>query len=516
MRHHVGNSRLYVEIAAVVVAIGLLASVNLPAPLHGDAALYQLGARAMASGDMIYRDFWDLKQPGIYLFHWFAGSLFGFTETGLHSFELLCMLAFAVLQVVVLRRHLTYQWLAPAVPLLTIGGYYALSTEWHLTQPAILLSAPLFLVLALLTAPATRWRSFLAGSAAAVAVLFKFAVAPVAFTLLFASWYIDRYARGTSAVNLWRDRLLPALTGGAAVALFMALWLNRHHALQPFLWILHTWIPLALEVRGAHPVDRVVSSTIWFVRSFTPLLLLAPFAWVGWRGLGAERLFVLALAWLISATVCIAIEPFAGWEFDFLMLVPPLGVLAVRGVDGLLAAFGPGASPRALMRIAAVIVGLALIPTAGAWGGKARRLVAHAGLAWADDHAFQRAVSPRYQEVWDATAFLRETGAASGPIYVFGDPLVHMLARRPQAGSVHGWAWELQPPVIWRRLESELLSQPPMFIFAEPSYDSMVTSQSPALRAMLDRDYSVKKADGMGTWYVHRDATDPEQIERSR
>ena len=105
--------KLGLEIAAVTAATGLAGWVNLPMPLHGDAALYQLGAKAMADGGVLYRDFWDLKQPGIYLFHWFAGSLFGFTETGLHRLELLYMLAFSVLQLVVLRRYLTLQVACP-------------------------------------------------------------------------------------------------------------------------------------------------------------------------------------------------------------------------------------------------------------------------------------------------------------------------------------------------------------------------------------------------------------------
>ena len=499
--------KLGLEIAAVTAATGLAGWVNLPMPLHGDAALYQLGAKAMADGGMLYRDFWDLKQPGIYLFHWFAGSLFGFTETGLHRLELLYMLAFSVLQLVVLRRYLTFKWLAPAAPILTVGNYYALTTEWHLTQPAILLSAPLFCVLALLTAPATRWRSILAGSASAVAVLFKFVVAPVVVALFLASWYIDRRARGATATRLWRDRLLPALGGGLVVAAAMVIWLDRHDALQPFAWILHTWAPLALQVRGTHPLGRIASSTIWFARAFAPLLVLAPFARVRWRGLAEERLFVLALVWLITGALSIMTEPFAGWEFDFLMLITPLGILAVRGVQGLLAAAGDRLAPPGLVRAAACILALAAMPSAGSWAGKARRLVVHSSLASAEDHAFQRAVSPRYEQIWHSTAFLREDDAVAGPIYVFGDPLIHTLSRRASASSVHGWAWELQPPVIWQRLESELVSEPPMFIFAEPTYDAMISRQSPGLRAMLDRDYSVHAVDELGTWYARRNGS---------
>ena len=474
-------------------------------PLHGDAALYQLGAKTIADGGMLYRDFWDLKQPGIYLFHWLAGIFFGFTETGLHALELLYMLAFSVLQLVVLRRYLAFRWLAPAVPLLTVGSYYALSTEWHLTQPAVLLSPPLFCVLALFTAPATRWRSVLAGAAGTVAVLFKFVLAPVVATMFLANWAIDRNTQSASTSKLWRDRLLPALSGILFVICATAWWLDRHDALQPFMWIIHTWAPLALQFRGAHPFDRVLLSTTWFGLAFAPLLLLAPFAWMGWRGLAKERLFILAFVWLAAGTISIWTEPFAGWSFDFFMLITPLGILAVRGVQGLLAT-GSGLTPRQRVVAAAIVFALAGVPSVNSWARKLRLLTTYSHLTSHADYAFQRAVSPRYERVWQSTAFLREEGAEPGPIYVFGDPIIHTLSRRPSASAIHGWAWELQPPLIWHRIESELLERQPSFIFADPGYDMMLTLQSPMLRAMLDRDYAVSMVDELGTWYARRAA----------
>lgn len=498
------KARIGLELLAVIVVIGVLGWVNVPMPLHGDAALYQLGAKALAAGEMIYRDFWDLKQPGIYLFHWSAGSTFGFTESGLHAFELLYMLGFAALQLIVIRRRLVLPWLAPAVPLLSVGAYYAISTEWHLTQPAMLLSAPLFCLIALLTAPAARWRSLLAGAAGAAAMLFKFAVAPVVVILFVTSWVMDRRAGDRPEIRSWLDRLLPALAGAAAVIGAVVLWLARHDALEPFAWVLHTWTPLALEVRGAHPVGRLFSSSLWFLLAFAPQLLLSLFARERWRGVASERLFVLAFAWLAGGLASVLVEPFAGWEFDFLMLATPLAILAVRGLEGLLLSMGAAMKPRLALRAAILTVALALVPAGAPWSDKALRMVAHASLASADDHAFQRAVSPRYELVWQSTAFLRADGSTPGPIYVFGDPLIHTLSRRTNASSIHGWAWELQPAIIWERLEQELLGQPPAFIFAERGYEVMLTERSPALRAMLDRDYSVQAVDELGTWYARR------------
>ncbi len=112
------------------------------------------------------------------------------------------MMAFAILQFPSVRRYLVIKWLAPVLPALTVGSYYALSTEWHLTQPAMVLSAPLFCVVALLTAPASRRRSAAAGAAAAVAITFKFAIAPVALGLFLMACLIDRREQGCSRAHL--------------------------------------------------------------------------------------------------------------------------------------------------------------------------------------------------------------------------------------------------------------------------------------------------------------------------
>lgn len=502
------SPRTVLELSAVLAAILVAGWVNLPMPLHGDAALYQVGAMALDEGGRLYRDVWDLKQPGIYLFHWMAGGTLGFSETGLHAFELGYMLLFSALLYFVARRYLEYKWLAPALPILTVGGYYAHTTEWHLTQPAMLLSVPMFVVLTLLSAPASWWRSFAAGAAGAAALLFKFAVAPVVALLFLASWIIDRREKGQSRPQLWNQRVLPALIGGLLVIGAMATWLDQHEALEPFLWIFHTWAPLALQVRGSHPIDRILYSAAWFCLTFSPQILLSFFAFSGWRGVFTERFFVLAMVWLAAGTCSVLTEPFAGWQFDFLFLLTPLGILAVRGLQGLIASVAAEIPARQQAKAVALVLGLAAIPTGVAWVRKAHDMATYHHLASAADHAFQRAVSPRYDRIWRETAFLRDPNSPPGPIYVFGDPIIHTLSRRSSASSIHGWAWELQPAIVWQRLESELLNRPPAFIFAEPGYDTMLTQQSPALRAMLENRYQVRSVDDAGIWYERKDAGD--------
>src|SRR5450631_4009030 len=78
----------------IIAVILLAALVHVPYPFWGDQALFTYAAHGIRHGDRLYVDFWDLKQPGIYLWYLGAGTLFGFHEAGMHTAELLWSVAF--------------------------------------------------------------------------------------------------------------------------------------------------------------------------------------------------------------------------------------------------------------------------------------------------------------------------------------------------------------------------------------------------------------------------------------
>ena len=127
-----------------IILIGL---IHLPCPFGGDQALFTIGALKISNGAILYRDFWDLKQPGFYGFYVLAGSLFGFDEVGIHTFELLYMTFFRLVLMKTLRGYYTNPSMAGLVPLLTVGIYYGVSGQWHLTQLEALVGFPMFLSL---------------------------------------------------------------------------------------------------------------------------------------------------------------------------------------------------------------------------------------------------------------------------------------------------------------------------------------------------------------------------------
>ena len=81
----------------VLAAITALGIINLPYPLGDDQSLFITGAQEMIRGKVLYRDFWDFKPPGIYYFFYIAGTLFGFSEIGIHLLELICWLLLSLI-----------------------------------------------------------------------------------------------------------------------------------------------------------------------------------------------------------------------------------------------------------------------------------------------------------------------------------------------------------------------------------------------------------------------------------
>ena len=505
------------RVLPLTVSLGtvfVLGVAHLPEPVTGDQALYQLGARAMRDGAVLYRDFWDLKQPGVYAFHYLAGRLLGFGEVGLHAFELAVMLGLALLLALGLRGTYARPWLAYLVPITSVGAYYTAVGNWHLTQPAILASVPLFICLWCVTAP---WRSrrgaavawVVAGLAGAVAMTIKMVVAPIVIAFAVAALALP------AEPAAWRGRRLERVAAGL-LGLCLVLgpafaWFWSRGAHLELLSAHTSWRDAAASLQGAPPIRKLLGAGFWFTVRFAPWLLLAAFTPLAWRGPGPERMVLQAVLWLVVGFGTIVGERFAWWPFDFLLLAIPVGMLAVRGLDGVLASEEArrGWSPRVQQCLAAGLTLLALVPGLVRWKDLAAATATgyYRGDPFAvDEKVYQRARDAGYQQVWEETAFLRDTArSAPGPVYVFGDPVYVLLAGRPQATRLHGWAWELQPESMWRELQEALERERPPYIYVDRHHRTVIRERAPGLAAWLERDFVPDRGSARGTWWVRRD-----------
>ncbi|MDW8353528.1 MAG: glycosyltransferase family 39 protein [Bryobacterales bacterium] len=201
---------------AVVVVVAAMGATKLDYPLIGDQTLFAMGAQVISDGGVLYRDFWDIKPPGIFLWFLAAGELFGFSDFGVRIFDILYQCTFAALMVWMLSPLVGGRTAALAA-LLTVGWYYAFCEHLLFVEPLVQL--PLFLTLAGVTrAHSSRNSSvwFLAaGAGTGLATLFK----PVLGLVGLGVWLAG--ARG-------RRGWLPAALGAAIPVSVTLTWFAAH------------------------------------------------------------------------------------------------------------------------------------------------------------------------------------------------------------------------------------------------------------------------------------------------
>lgn len=109
--------------------------------------MFLVYSKEIADGAVLYRDVWDIKQPGIFIFYLLGGKFFGFSEFGVHLLELIYWLSLSFILIFGLRKYFANQLFVLLTPLFTIGIYYSVSGSLHLTQVEGLVSFPLFMSL---------------------------------------------------------------------------------------------------------------------------------------------------------------------------------------------------------------------------------------------------------------------------------------------------------------------------------------------------------------------------------
>lgn len=510
---HASGPATWAQVLVALVGLGVVAvlgALRLGDPFHGDQSLFLQYAEAMRHGAILYADIWDNKQPGIFAFYLAAGSTAGFSEVGIRLFELVYQLVFAVVMVITLRAWLRTWWLAALAPIACIGAYYATTGTWHLTQTEFLVAFPLYVTLWLAAAPWRTARSrrlalLVAGVCAGIVIAFKLVFAPIiAVGWLLSLWTSADPVHPRSVIL---DRILPAALGLAIVVGLVAAWFGANGASADVLWVTFTYPVLAAaEIDGAS-LARLARSVGWYAVAAAPWLLLAAAAGLRWRGRRAEWLTVQLAAWVVLGAAVILVQRFSWWEYHFTIFIVPVGLLAVRGADGLIAAVRPSRRP-AVAVLAAGLLFVTPVAIAGVqtWRADLEPLRALGSLG--DPPALlasHRARSITYEEIWQDTRFLVAPDAVAGPIYVFGDPLYLQLSGRTQAIPTHGWSWEMLLSSQWAALPDDLAAAAPAYVFVDDDYQALVEDRAPAVSSWLASRYESIGGVGDGTWYRRLD-----------
>ena len=507
---------------AVVLALGV---VNLLFPFGLDQAMYFFGAGELDRGATLYVDYWDNKQPGLYVFYLVAGRLFGFSEFGIHLFELIWMLAFAVLLMATLRPHLQAPWRSALVPAASIGVYYATVGEHELTQLEMLVGLPLYVcawcalhaVGQAVTPARMALLFFLAGLAAGLATLFKLLLAPIPVALwLVASVYLLK-DRKTTLLGLLPRLWLPAAAGVALPIAAVVFWFWQAGALRELLWTAFVYPPEALASSPPASPTRLVTAAGFFFKNTAPWLLFAGLACALWlrrlkRG-ESSPLIVLMLVWLAMAAMLFLAQRFSWWYHHTLLLLTPFGILAVCGLDGLTAYVNRFIEIRARRlpawlahRTASAMICatvIALPPVASLTNPlvtKALPLFAGARLLDNGVQFYQWEVSENYRRLWRGSRFLTMPTAEPGPIYIFGNSIVYSFTGRRSAHTTTGSAWRFYLPSQTREILATLDRRQTPYVFVDRN-DIKLYSLRPEVAAYLEQRYEIIKRDDSGIWY---------------
>jgi hypothetical protein len=506
--------------AAIFASILILGLVRLPAPFTGDQALNMLMGRVIADGGAPYVDLWDLKHPGIFLFFAAGGALFGFSEIGIHLFELLWMLALAVVVRLTAGQYLRSGVATALAPALTVGFYYAVATGVHLTQTEVIVGLPMLCSLAFAVAAVRRgiggsgalW--FGSGLSAGLVALFKapYVLLPLVFwALSLVEW---RRARGVA----WRHAVrtvAPATAVGLLIPVsVVVVYLILKDVLGVAWW---TFVVFPRQAAAETPLDLQLlrDGTVWFARTFTVPLALAVIGASDRLRRGWDLWTVALVAWVAVGAVLIWAQVIGWWSYHYLLLLVPIGLLAAAGVETLWrVARSAGLTSR---RAAAVAVMLVLIvltwsPVAVAVRS-ASDFIRARPLPVTDDaaRAFQIEEDATYAYASRTTSFLRAPGSHPGPIYVFASPILYVLSERHPAISLLA-TWFDPTTEAWERMMRELRAASPPYIYMADGAIRSLTAENPAiaddartLRSWRDEWYRVLRTDAGGTWYARRD-----------
>ena len=488
---------------AAIALVVVTSIINLPLPFFGDQALYSVMASMMGDGAALYADVWDIKQPGIFVFYLAGGTAFGYTEVGIHIFEILWWSAFMVVLSVTIRRIVTSP-IAVAATIGLIGGtYFLVASPTELTQVEGLVGFPMFLCLWFAYRSESsgsdgRRLLVLSGVFGGVVLIFKLIFLPVVAAL----WLISALGRhreggiglGTAVGSVAAGLALPL----GLVVIVLAVQGALDEAIRTSL--VYPFEVLAVDGIG-YGFVFLRRNVTWFAVMFLPVHVLAVLGM--WRAIRGERRTFdrYAMAWLVTGTIVIVVQVSSWFTWHFLLLLVPMGLFAGRGVDWIVMTW-PDFTRWVRFAFALVAVA-ALIPPLYGGAVKVGPLVANGfALSEAQRQAFEFDVWPYYRDFRTDGAILDDSLGHPGPIYVFGDPTYNFLFGRDQAIPVHGWTPQLLTDDVWNRVTDDLVAARPSFIHVAEWTRRLVETRSPGIAAFLASEYEIVRRSELGVWYV--------------
>ncbi|MEH1790481.1 MAG: glycosyltransferase family 39 protein [Nostoc sp.] len=488
----------------VLISVVIIGLIHLPFPFSGDQALFTTGALEMQQGKVLYRDFWDLKQPGIYYFYFLAGTLFGFNEIGIHIFELIYMVLFSIILQLTLKTYFRHQIIASLAPLLTVGVYYISSYHRQFTQVEGLVGFPLFLCLWL------TYESFshegeqrfikllISGFMGGIVLIFKLIFLPILLCFWLTILLHSVLIKHQNFQKIFIEIFLPISIGVILPLLVVFSYFAEVNSLSIVYKTFFVY-PGQVVANGKFNISKLLFGTAWFLKNFITLVLIATVAVNVSLRKDRNLLTLLLVVWFVLGLIVIVLQTRSLWSYHYLLLFVPTGILATKGLDILWQPLKQLSSP--LIKI--LVSFLFLLPLLLNFQFKSVALVKN-NFALTEDTRFkyQTIFREDYTSLRSEVDFLSQPGNLPGKIFVAGDPSIYYLSGRTQATSLNAWSLEFFLSEQWPQLLQELDFSKPPYIFLSDNYQPLIKKEFPKIIELIEKRYHILSKSNDGVWYI--------------
>ena len=505
----VGRRRPYDYIG--VVAVALLGYFSLWVPWTGDPALFGTAARTLNDGGTYLRDFWDIKQPGIYWFYQAADRLTGPLWLPSRVMTALWLVGLALLVLHVAAATVKSLWLRRLSPLIVVGPLLLTGGSEFLGVPENLIGLPL-LGSAVLLAHGLGNRRFraplvaAAGAVGAVALLLK-----LPYVLVLAVFVVAAILGGR------RNRLVTGAREAAKVVGWFSVGLAIPLSVVVAQSIAQGQLSLLLATTFGFPPAISALGTLYEYSYYIDFMkaglwVLAPWAVLCglaiplWRKL-PTLLVGTALAWAATTVVIIAIQKPNPYQTHALLV--PLGLVVLWVLDALIdVRAGQGArweTVVAITAIAGAVLGWVFLPYHGSSRASFAVEVVRAGGVPNRDALLQVALGST-PEFAKQEALADSAPGPADSLFVLGHPLLYVLLDQRQAIEINGWSPEFAVPAQWSETERELRRTRPGLVAVDDFSMPYLVQGAPGIVAFLDDQYTETDVPELGiTWFSRID-----------
>jgi len=511
---------LLIASSAVLLVVILSGLTRIPYPFTHDQAFFTLGAKAINGGAVLYRDFWDVKQPGIFWFYVLGGSLFGFTEVGIYTFELLYLLVFSIILILTLARYFSSPFLAASLPLFTVAFYYGVAGHYEKAQLEPVVGFPLYLMLWFaLRAEESKSLSpfflFLSGLWGGIVLLFKSFFLPILLAIWLPTIYSGNKKCQTPDFRLFSRSVLYLLGGAALPLLITSFYFAIHGTLDQFLWTTFVYPSLVVSELGHSPFYHLVNGHQWFFRQCGSSLALAVVALFPVASRRLDPLNRNLLLWITCGFVVIQLQVRSWYSWHYALLFVPLGILAARGIDDLwshaLTHWGRLGRAQLALWLTMVVCFLYVSPILRLTLDTIILLRNGIPITAARVREIQRGLNDQYTEIEQEVRFLSEPASVPGPIYVFGNNHLYELISRREAIL---FTASLSPLRILPDQQELLLDRlrlsRPSYILVSPEGQLVIDKGFRSFQTFLEDHYREFRRSRAGIWYAVAQRVEPQ------